>query len=80
MNSPLTFDLLHRLDSKSAGGRSIASNLMKSDDEVDDDSITAYNEGETGKNPQNFHRNLIALKMHVFLFYFCYFLFFIVIK
>lgn len=39
------------MDSKSAGGRSIASNLMKSDDEVDDDSIAAYNEGETGKNP-----------------------------
>lgn len=42
-------DLLNRLDNKSAGGRSIASNLMKADDEVDDgDSMAAYNEGDTG--------------------------------
>lgn len=38
------------MDSKSAGGRSIASNVLKSDDDVDDDSIAAYNEGETGKH------------------------------
>lgn len=61
---------LHRLESKSTGGRSIASNLMKSNEEVDDDSITAYNEGETGKNPQKHHRKiLIALKMHVFILF-----------
>lgn len=63
----------HRLDSKSAGGRSIASNLMK-DDEVDDDSITAYNEGETGKSSHNHHKKiLIALKMHVFILFLLFF-------
>lgn len=39
-----------RLDNKSAGRQSIASNLMKQDDEVDDgDSMAAYGEGDTGK-------------------------------
>lgn len=37
------------LDNKSAGRQSIASNLMKNDDEVDDgDSMAAYGEGDTG--------------------------------
>lgn len=50
-------DLLNRLDNKSAGGRSIASNLMKADDEVDDgDSMAAYNEGDTGM-----HSNIIDI-------------------
>lgn len=40
-----------RLDNKSAGRQSVASNLMKPDDEVDDaDSMAAYGEGDTGKN------------------------------
>lgn len=39
-----------RLDNKSAGRHSVASNLMKPDDEVDDaDSMAAYGEGDTGK-------------------------------
>lgn len=38
------------MDNKSAGRQSIASNLMKPDDEVDDgDSMAAYGEGDTGK-------------------------------
>lgn len=39
-----------RLDNKSAGRQSIASNLMKPEDDVDDgDSMAAYGEGDTGK-------------------------------
>lgn len=40
---------MFRLDNKSAGRHSIASNLMKNEDEVDDgDSMAAYGEGDTG--------------------------------
>lgn len=43
-------DFICSLDNKSAGRQSIASNLMKNDDEVDDgDSMAAYGEGDTGK-------------------------------
>lgn len=43
-------DFIFSLDNKSAGRQSIASNLMKNDDEVDDgDSMAAYGEGDTGK-------------------------------
>lgn len=45
-----TLESCIRLDNKSAGRQSIASNLMKPDDEVDDgDSMAAYGEGDTGK-------------------------------
>lgn len=44
------FYFIFSLDNKSAGRQSIASNLMKNDDEVDDgDSMAAYGEGDTGK-------------------------------
>lgn len=47
----LLFHFIFSLDNKSAGRQSIASNLMKNDDEVDDgDSMAAYGEGDTGKD------------------------------
>lgn len=45
----LSATVCYRLDNKSAGRQSVASNLMK-DDEVDDaGSMAAYDEGDTGK-------------------------------
>lgn len=47
--------LFYSLDNKSAGRQSIASNLMKNDDEVDDgDSMSAFVEGDAGTNYNSF--------------------------
>lgn len=50
--------MFHSLDNKSAGRQSIASNLMKNDDEVDDgDSMSAFVEGDAGMN-YNYFTNI----------------------
>ena len=47
--------MIHSLDNKSGGRQSIASNLMKNEDEVDDgDSMSAFVEGDAGMHHNQF--------------------------